>query len=44
MDVSRVADGLATPAMGTLTTRLLWRCGYETPVFQAFAGQFLGEA
>jgi len=44
LDVSRVSDDLATLEMGTVSTRLLWRCGYETPAFQAFARQFLGEA
>ncbi|WP_162500913.1 hypothetical protein [Modicisalibacter coralii] len=44
LGVSRVVDGLVTPAMCTFTTRLLWRCSYETPAFQAFAGQCLGEA
>lgn len=44
LDVSRVADDLTTLAMGTVTTHLLWRRGYETPAFQAFAGQFLGDA
>lgn len=44
LDVSRASDDLATLGMGTVSTRLLWRCGYETPAFQAFARQFLGEA
>ncbi|RAR59801.1 DNA-binding transcriptional LysR family regulator [Onishia taeanensis] len=43
LDVSGVSNDLNTLEMGTVTTRLLWRRGYETPVFQAFAGEFLGE-
>ncbi|MFG6177864.1 LysR substrate-binding domain-containing protein [Halomonas sp. THAF12] len=44
LELSRVPDDLATLAMGTVSTHLLWRRGYETPAFQAFAGQFLGDA
>ncbi|WP_304525025.1 LysR substrate-binding domain-containing protein [Halomonas sp. I5-271120] len=44
LELSRVSDDLTTLEMGSVTTRLLWRRGYETPAFQAFAGQFLGDA
>jgi len=44
LELSRVSDDLTTLEMGSATTRLLWRSGYETPAFQAFAGQFLGGA
>lgn len=44
LELSRVPGDLATLEMGTVSTRLLWRCGYETPAFQAFAGEFLGDA
>lgn len=44
LELSRVSDDLATLEMGTVSTRLLWRRGYETPAFQAFAGLFLGDA
>ncbi|KGE78872.1 LysR substrate-binding domain-containing protein [Halomonas salina] len=40
----RVPDDLATLEMGTVSTRLLWRRGYETPAFQAFAGECLAGA
>ncbi|GEK72007.1 MULTISPECIES: LysR family transcriptional regulator [Halomonas] len=43
LELCRVPDDLATLEMGTISTRLLWRRGYETPAFQAFAGEFLGE-
>lgn len=43
LELCRVPDDLTTLEMGTVTTRLLWRRGYETPAFQAFAGEFLGE-
>nr|WP_221195665.1 LysR substrate-binding domain-containing protein [Halomonas organivorans] len=44
LELSRVPDDLATLEMGTVSTLLLWRRGYETPAFQAFADQFLGDA
>ncbi|WP_163647698.1 LysR substrate-binding domain-containing protein [Modicisalibacter sp. 'Wilcox'] len=44
LELCRVPDDLATLEMGTVSTRLLWRSGYETPTFQTFAGQFLEDA
>ncbi|QEM82651.1 LysR substrate-binding domain-containing protein [Halomonas binhaiensis] len=43
LDLGRVPTGLATLTLGSASTHLIWRSGYEIPAFQTFVQLFQQE-